>query len=177
MTSSSPISYRVGTRADLALLAELGRDTFLETWSHLYCDEDLQDFLSKVHTVESVAYDFDHGRHFWIAEQGDHAVGYCKAGPVGVPVDVGARRSAELKQLYVRRSHHGCGVGDRLMQFFLEWVAANQIQDAYISCWSENYRALRFYRRHGFEECGKYLYQVGKQFDDERILKRSFDGK
>ena len=173
MTEMPEYIFRTATAADIPGLAKLGRELFIETWAPLYSTEDLNDFLDKVHTPSAVEADMDSGRDFWIAQYQDEWIGYCKAGPVGVPVDTAGRRAAELKQLYIRRTHHGRGVADRLMQFFLEWAEQHQIQDAYISCWSENFRALAFYRRYGFTECGRYLYQVGKQLDDERILKRS----
>jgi len=128
--------------------------------------------MEKVHTPEAVRFDFDSERHYWIALDQDKWIAYCKGGPLDVPVDVGDRRVTELKQLYVERDYHGRGVADRLMQLFLNWAALNQVQDAYISCFSGNLRALAFYKRHGFEECGRYIFYVGKQEDDERILRR-----
>jgi diamine N-acetyltransferase len=172
MTEKPSYTYRTATETDIPGLAKLGLELFIETWAHLYSAEDLNDFLATVHTPHAVQADMETGRQYWIAQLGDEWVGYCKAGPVGVPVDTAGRRAAELKQLYIQRAHHGHGVADRLMGFFLDWAAERQIQDAYISCWSENFRALAFYRRYGFEECGRYLYKVGKQLDDERILKR-----
>lgn len=172
MTTDSGYSYRTATTADILGLAQLGRELFIETWAPLYLPEDLNDFLDKVHTPEAVLFDFENDRHYWIAEHQNEWVGYCKAGPLDVPVDIGDRRALELKQLYIQRAHHGTGVADRLMQLFLEWAAQHKIQDAYISCWSENFRALAFYKRYGFEECGRYIFHVGKKQDDERILKR-----
>ncbi len=93
-------------------------------------------------------------------------------GPLGLPIDSAGRRALELKQMYVRRTHHGRGVGDGLMQVFLDWAQSQAAEDLYISCWSENHRALAFYRRYGFEIVGAYQFWVGQHADDERILKR-----
>jgi GNAT superfamily N-acetyltransferase len=166
------IAYRSAIESDFPQLAAFGRELFIETWASLYCEEDLNEFLDRVHTPKSVAEDVAEGCCYWLAQCSTAWIAYCKAGPVHVPVDVHNRSAVELRQMYVRREYHGTGVADRLMQIFLDWSAEHRIQDAYISCWSQNHRALAFYRRHGFFPVGQYLFRVGDQLDDELILKR-----
>lgn len=167
------ITYRPVDPQQLARLGRLGAELFIDTFAGLYSDEDLQAYLAKVYSVEGLQSDLDAGRVIWIAEKGDEWIGYCKMGPLGLPVDTGGRRSLELKQMYVHRNYHGQGIGDGLMQVFFDWAQTNGAEDLYISCWSENLRALAFYRRHGFDVVGAYTFWVGNHADDERILKRT----
>lgn len=170
---SAPITYSRADTTQLARLGQLGAELFVDTFGHLYSDEDLQAYLAKVYSVEGLKSDLDSGRVIWVAEQGDQWIGYCKMGPFGLPFDTAGRRAVELKQMYVRREYQGQGVADGLMQIFLEWAASQDAEDLYISCWSENHRALAFYARHGFQTVGAYTFWVGNHGDDERILKRT----
>lgn len=165
------IIYRDVERHQLMRLGELGARLFVDTFGHLYAAEDLQAFLDKVYSVPGLQSDLDAGRRIVIAEAGDEWIGYCKMGAMSLPIDVGGRHTLELKQMYVCRQFHGKGVADGLMQEFLAWAKAQAAQDLYISCWSENHRALAFYRRYGFKEVGAYTFWVGKPADDERILR------
>ncbi len=156
-------------------MAEMGAELFIDTFGHLYSQANLQNFLDRIHSTSAVQSDLESGRHFWIAEIEHRWIGYAKGGPVGVPVELGPRKSLELKQLYVRRDFHGQGVSHLLMSEFLRWARECEAVDAYVSCWSENYRALAFYRKYGFEEVGSYTFFVGDHQDDERILRARLD--
>ncbi len=149
---------------------------FQQTFEGLYSDIDLHAFLDKAHSPASVAYDWDHGCEFWIAEaagQGGETeewVGYCKAGPVKVPTDIGNRRALELRQIYVDREFHRRGIGAQFMQRFLQLCHQRDIELAYVSCYTENERALAFYASYGFEVVGTYDFEVGDHRDQDHIL-------
>ncbi len=167
------ITYIEPSADQLEPLGRLGAELFIDTFGHLYSQQDLQAHLEKVYSVEGLQSDLANGRRIWVAEHDNQWIGFCKAGPLGLPIDPGDRRAVELKQMYVRRDYHGRGVADGLMQIFLQWADAQAAEDLYISCWSENYRALAFYNRHGFVEVAAYTFWVGNHADDERILKRA----
>ena len=173
MTDS--VVVRKPLRSEIPQLAELGSRLFVQTFDGLYSDEDLQAFLNQVHSPAGVAYDWDAGCEFWIAERIAEAgtfIGYCKAGPVKVPYDVGDRRVLELRQLYVDQPFHRGGVGSMFMREFLQLCEEREVQDAYVSCWSENQKALAFYARFGFEQVGEYAFMVGNHRDHELILRK-----
>jgi len=168
----SEIVYRTPTMADTQALCALGRDTFVETFGHLYSDADREAFLEQVFgptgmPVEMADPDFG----FRVAEAGGQMVGYCKVGPLYMDVDTGGRRALELRQLYVRREHQGSGIAAKLMDWGLAELRRRGAEDAYLSVWSENQRAKRFYARYGFVEVGRNLFMVGEQADDDRIWK------
>lgn len=151
-------------------LAAIGANLFIETWGHLYSEEDLRAYLDRVHSPSGVQEDLAQGYHFWIAEIDQEWIGYAKWGKVTVPIEGDRSQACELKQLYVFKGYHGLGVAHAFMRQFASWADENRFQMAYISCWSENYRALAFYKKYGFEKTGEYQFMVGKQADREFIL-------
>ncbi len=42
----------------------------------------------------------------------------------------------------------------------------------YLGVWEENLKAQALYKQFGFAPSGRYLYQVGDQFDKEIIMSR-----
>lgn len=172
MNDLSSLVIRQPRGDELDRLAAIGANLFIETWGHLYSQEDLRAFLDRVHSPAGVREDLEQGYHFWIAELDQEWIGYAKWGKVTVPADGDLSKACELKQLYVFKTHHGLGVAQALMQQFALWAQEQHFQMAYISCWSENYRALAFYKKYGFEKVGEYQFMVGKQADREFILGR-----
>ena len=166
------IVYRTPTMADLDALCALGRETFVETFGHLYSDADRDHFLVTVFGPGGMPQEFaDPAFALQIAEADGAMVGYCKVGPVTMDLDTGGRRSLELRQLYVRGTHQGSGIAVALMDWGLAELKRRGAEDVYLSVWSENKRAKRFYARYGFVEVGRNRFMVGDQADDDRIWK------
>ena len=169
------INIRRAGPGDAAVLAEVGRETFVETFAHLYPPEDLEAFLEASYSPEAFAPFLDAETHaLWLAESGGRAIGYAQAGPCALPHPEATPACGELKRLYVRREGQGDGLGTRLLQASLDWLAAPG-RRLWIGVWSKNHGAQRLYARHGFRRVGKYQFPVGNTLDDEFILSRRAD--
>jgi len=171
-------AIRRAVPADAEALAELGASTFVETFGHLYSHQDLQAFLDESHTAAAYAKTLANPDYaLWIAERPAqdgtlHAIGYAQAGPCGLPHADVRPGDGELKRLYLRQSEQNGGVGRALMDAAMEWLERDGPRPLWISVWSENIGAQRFYARHGFEFAGEYEFPVGEQRDREFMFRR-----
>jgi ribosomal protein S18 acetylase RimI-like enzyme len=164
---------RFARARDVPTLAALGRQTFIETFGHLYPPEDLAEFLEDAHHPGLYAYAVDEPRHgVWIAEADGEAVGYALAGPCTLPHPDASDAEGELKRLYLLRSAQGHGLGTRLLRTSLEWLERQAPGPLWVGVWSENYGAQRLYAGHGFEPVGEYQFSVGATRDREFIYRR-----
>ena len=166
-------TIRSATADDAATLAELGRVTFIDAFGHLYTPADLLAFIDDSHSVEAYARALANPDYaLWLAECDGVAVGYAQAGPCGLPHDEVKPGDGELKRLYLQRSAQNSGVGLALLDAALAWLERDGPLTLWISVWSENYGAQRFYGRHGFVHVGEYAFIVGEQRDREFIWRR-----
>jgi len=164
------LSYRDGVPADAAALDVLFDERFTETFGHLYAPEDLSFFLSGFAVEDWERELGDPAFAFRIVEEDGRLAGYAKLGPVSLPVTP-AGSAAELSQLYLRKAWHGAGVAQALMDWTLEAARRRGAAELYLSVFTDNHRARRFYARYGFEEVGPYIFMVGKHEDDDLILR------
>jgi GNAT superfamily N-acetyltransferase len=165
------IAFRDATPADLGAIDRIFRASFVATFGHLYSAADLETFLAQF-TLEAWAEEMagvDYA--FRLAEDEGRAVGFLKLGPLTVPVEP-AQRALELRQLYVLEPWHGSGVGAALMEWALGEAARREVRELYLTVYTDNHRALRFYQRYGFEAIGRYDFMVGSQADEDNIMKR-----
>lgn len=170
---TQPILRRAAA-ADAPLLSRLGRETFVETFGHLYPAGDLAAYLAEAYDLEATRRSLaDPRQASWLAETPDgEAFGYATAGPCGLPhPEVGAG-ALELKRIYLTRAAQGAGAGSRLFEAVMDWMAGFSPPDLWIGVWSENHGAQRFYARRGFERVGEYGFPVGRTLDREFILRR-----
>ena len=160
------------TPSDAEVLAELGRETFVATFAHLYPPEDLRDFIAETYTPEAFAAAIEDPAHaLWLTQTDGRAIGYVQAGPCALPHPDVTPECGEVKRLYVRREHQHAGHGAALFQAALDWLARPG-RVLWIGVWSNNHGAQRFYGRHGFEKVGEYQFAVGNTRDNEFILRR-----
>jgi len=170
---SDLFSIRRATPADAHTLSRIATRTFTETFGHLYPDEDLQAFLHESYAPEVCARHLgDDTYAVWLLENGDETVGHALAGPCGLPHPEATSHDGELKRLYVLPSAQNGGWGGKLFQATLDWLERDGPRTLWISVWSENLGAQRFYARHGFEKAGEYEFPVGRVRDREFMLRR-----
>ena len=169
---SNPVIRRA-TPDDAVALAELGSTTFIESFGQLYVARDLEAFLEESHTVDAYAKALANPDYaLWIAIRDGRAIGYAQAGPCGLPHDDVRPGDGELKRLYLLKSEQNGGVGRALFDQALAWLERDGPRPLWISVWSENLGAQRFYGRCGFQYAGEYEFIVGEQRDREFIFRR-----
>ena len=165
------VSYRDGTVADLTAIDRIFRTSFCDTFAHLYADEDLQSFLGKFTPTAWGEEMADPAYAFRLAEDDGRAVGYVKLGPLTLPVET-AERACELRQLYLLKDWHGSGVAAELMDWAIAEALRRGMRELYLTVYTDNHRALRFYERRGFTAVGRYHFMVGSHADEDIIMKR-----
>ena len=164
------VTYRTAGPADASNLAELGARTFVDTFGHLYQPDDLALFL-KTHTPDAWVKELsDPAFAVQVAEQGGHMVGYAKIGPPHLPFQPRGQ-AAELRQLYVIEQHQGAGVARTLIDWVIDQARDGRADHLYLSVFTDNHRARRFYEKIGFEAEGSYAFMVGNHADEDIVMR------
>jgi GNAT superfamily N-acetyltransferase len=140
------------------------------TFGHLYQPGDLEIFLQ------------NHSPDVWEKELADSAfavrvaeldgtmVGYAKLGPPHLPFEPRGE-AAELRQLYVLEDMKGQGVARTLIEWIIDRARDRRADHLYLSVFTENHRARRFYEKYGFEPEGTYAFMVGSHADEDIVMR------
>jgi len=166
------VSYRDATEKDAAELDRIFDRSFCDTFAHLYRSEDLDSFLSGFGVSEWESQLRDPACAFRIAEVSGRPVGYVKIGPQKLPVETD-RPALLLDQLYLLKEHHGAGIAHDLMDWVLAEAKRRGAEELYLTVFTENHRARRFYDRYGFEVVGRYAFMVGNHADEDVIMRKA----
>ena len=173
MPATNPAQLRTATAPDAELLSPLATDTFTETFGHLYPPEDLTAYFSEGYSPAKLAAEISKPGSLWlIAELDGFAVGYAQAGACTLPHPEASPTHGEMKRLYVRRSHHNLGLGQRMLARSLKFLEQHYPGPLWVGVYSENLGAQRLYQRHGFAHFGEYEFPVGKTRDREFIFRK-----
>jgi GNAT superfamily N-acetyltransferase len=164
------IAYRCCGPGDAGALDALFRESFCSTFAHLYRPEDLEAFLGKFTRGAWESELADERFAFQLAEADGVPVGYVKLGPPELPVE---RRgpAIEIRQFYLLHEWRGAGIAHALMDWAMEEARVRGAREMYLTVFTENHRARRFYERFGFEAVGSYKFMVGSQPDEDIIMR------
>ena len=78
----------------------------------------------------------------------------------------------ELRKLYVAPAHHGRGVADELMRQVLASLGQDRSALVWLSVYSENRRAIAFYKKWGFHIVGTQEFLVGADRQKDFLMRR-----
>ena len=88
------------------------------------------------------------------------------------PAAVGASRAMEVARFYVDAPWHGAGLAPMLMRAALAAAHARGAGVMWLGVWSENARAIAFYRRMGFAVVGEQVFRFGSILDRDYVMAR-----
>jgi ribosomal protein S18 acetylase RimI-like enzyme len=165
------ISYRDATPADGAVLGGIARATFIETFGPLYKLKDLAGFLEQGSDAAYAAELADPAIEVRFAEVGGSPIGFCKISGLKLPAEAPAPGAMELRQLYIYKPWQGEGIAAVLTEWALARARARGAPEIWLSVFTENPRARRFYARYGFEEVAPYAFMVGDQADEDILCR------
>jgi GNAT superfamily N-acetyltransferase len=164
------IAYRNAGVDDAAALATLGAESFTATFGHLYAPVDLALFLAKHSAANWAAELADPGFAVRVAAENGALVGYAKLGPPQLPFTP-TGTPAELRQLYVLAPWHGAGIAAALMEWVITTARERGADELFLSVFTDNHRARKFYARYGFEAVGTYAFMVGNHADEDIVMR------
>jgi ribosomal protein S18 acetylase RimI-like enzyme len=165
------ITYRDATPADGAVLGGIARATFIDTFGTLYKLEDLATFLAQGSDAAYAAELADPDIEVRFAETGGTPIGFCKISKLYLPAPDPAPGAMELRQLYIYKPWQGLGIADVLTRWAMARARARGAPEIWLSVFTDNAKARRFYARHGFAEICPYAFMVGDQADEDILCR------
>jgi ribosomal protein S18 acetylase RimI-like enzyme len=146
---------------DAAVLAELGRQTFVESHGQSASKEILDRYLNVKYDPQVVLDELnDPNNLIHLITFGEQAVGYAKLVLNMSHPNVAEPKAAKLDRLYVLEAYHDQKLGLALFNHQLELAKALDQQAMWLFVWVDNHRAIRFYTKAGFEIVGSHLFAL-----------------
>lgn len=168
------IEIKMATTADAKILAELGKKTFIDTFSKDNKQEDMDLYVQQTFGDEKqLAEILDNKRIISIAWVENTAAGFYHLLDGHLDESVTGERPIEILRLYVDSFWHGKGVGPALIKDCIEVARNKGYETIWLGVWERNYKAQSFYQKYAFEQVGKHTFRLGNDDQIDLILNRS----
>jgi len=161
---------RTATSADAAILTAISLKTFVDTFAPHNTAADMQSYTSVAFTEEKQRREIEtEGSITLLGEEDGDIIAYAQ-----IRITPGAPHGdVELARLYVDQPHHGRGIAQTLMDE-VEWHArALGGTRLWLGVWEHNLRAIAFYRKRGFTQCGAQPFLLGTDLQTDWVMNRA----
>lgn len=169
------LKIRFGTPADAAMLAEIGRKSFLDAFADhpKNAPADMEIFIKQAFGTAIQARELDDEKTVYlIAEIGGAIAGYAKLHKDAKEEMVTGGKCLEIARFYMLTEQIGRGIAGKLMQTVLEFAHENGFETIWLGVWEFNARAQKFYRKWGFEHVGTHVFQFGNDPQTDWVWQR-----
>jgi len=148
---------------DVQLLAEIGKRTFIESHGNSASAEDINSYVDLTYTNDVFKKELSDPKNIYhIIYHDDKAAGYSKIILNNPGLHVSIQNITKLERLYVLREFYGSGCGAELFTFNVELSRQNGQSGMWLFAWKENERAVKFYKKNGFNIIGSYDYKISE---------------
>ena len=167
------LEVRYATEKDAALIADISRKTFYETFADQNTKEDMEIFLNVQFTRGRLMLEVGTpGKTFLLVENGNEIAGYAKLNESRHPPNIISNKVLELARLYVIKPMIGKGVGSFLMKKIIEIAAGKGMDTLWLGVWKENKTAIEFYQKWGFEIFDECDFILGNALQKDWLMKK-----
>lgn len=165
---------RIGGLSDARILAELGAQTFWETFAHCNTESDMRYYLDNIFTTERLTQELEtQNSTFYIAEIDGRPAAYMKLNTANAQTEKNREGWVEIQRLYVFASYARMHIGSALMIKALEYAASINADGVWLGVWEFNEKAKAFYTKFGFSFNGSHEFILGQDRQRDLIMEKT----
>ncbi len=167
-----PIELELVGPGRAAALAALKADTFVETFGAENDPQQVRDHVARHFTPEAVERSLaEPDSTTWCLVEAGALVGYLKVNRGGAQTEPGLADGLEVEQLYVRATHHGRGLGGRLLEHAMGTARDEGFPFVWLGVWERNARAIAVYEHLGFVPFGDHTFLFGDEEQRDVLMR------
>ena len=166
------VNVRPARIQDTSLLTKIGAATFALACPENTKQQDLDAYIQTELTPQQL------GEHLqcptkklFVAEIKFHPVGYLMLCLEGCSKQITVDNALELRRLYVLPEYHGTGVSKVLMELAISQACQEKHDVIWLGVSKQNYKAITFYRKWGFEVIASQQFFVGSDIHEDYLMR------
>ncbi|WP_066219501.1 GNAT family N-acetyltransferase [Formosa haliotis] len=145
------------------LIAEIGRQAFLESHGTSASAEDLNSFITKTYNTQQIAEEFKNTKaHYHIIYCNEEVAGFSKIELSTPNKDIPELNVTKLDRLYLLNAFYGQGLGAKLFDYNIQLSKNEHQKGIWLAVWVNNQRAIDFYNKMGFKIAGAYNFKISE---------------
>lgn len=167
------VTIRFVSEKDAALIADISRQTFYETFASQNTTGDMDKFMNTQFAREKLMAELsDPENIFFMAYVENEPAGYVKMRDSQNPEHLEDSAAIEIVRIYSVTAMIGKGIGKLLIQTCIDIARKRNKAIIWLGVWERNHRAIDFYTKWGFEKFGEHDFILGNDVQKDWLMKK-----
>jgi ribosomal protein S18 acetylase RimI-like enzyme len=167
------LTTRFATAADAALIADISRQTFYDTFAIHNTAENMDKFMEQQFSHAALIKEVMQAENiFLLAFSEDKPAGYAFLREKNLPAGLAGEAVIEIARIYAMKEFIGKGVGKKLMEECIIVAKQKQKNVVWLGVWEHNRTAIDFYRKWGFEKFSSHAFVLGDDVQEDWLMKK-----
>lgn len=148
---------------DAQLLADIGKQTLLESHGHSAPKADMDAYVNKNYSAEFFQNELcDPANIYHIIYHDGQPAGYSKIILDYTHTNIEMQHVTKLERIYLLKEFYELKLGRELLNFNMELSKSNKQAGMWLFVWKENPRAISFYLKNGFKIIGSHDFKISE---------------
>lgn len=155
------VSIIKATKEDYKLLADIGKQAFIESHGHSAPKADVDSYIIEKNSAvffQKELQDLKNIYHLIYYEE--EPAGYSKIIFNSTHQDISTQNVTKLERLYLLKKFYNLKLGSEFLKFNIQLSKENKQVGIWLFTWKENPRAINFYIKSGFKIIGSYDFKL-----------------
>lgn len=170
---NSPEIRKTGP-ADIDELVNISIITFTQTFAKDNDPLNMEHYISESLTSEKLRSELENpGSEFYFSVIDGKTAGYLKLNFGVAQNELKDAGSMEIERIYILDEFQGQGLGQILLDFSIDIARRRNMKSVWLGVWEYNLKALRFYRKNGFEPFDKHIFKLGDDLQTDIMMRKT----
>jgi ribosomal protein S18 acetylase RimI-like enzyme len=171
------IVTEIVTPNNINQLQKISSQTFYETFSGVNSEENMTKYSEENLSLEKLSDELNNASSaFYFAMLDNNVIGYLKLNFGQAQTELKEDNALEIERIYVLQEFHGKKVGQLLYEKAIQIAGQKNADYIWLGVWEENIRAINFYKKNGFIEFDKHIFELGDDKQTDIMMKKKLGG-
>ena len=165
------ITIRKATIEDVDILSSLSKEAFLPAHGHSAPKKDISSYIQANFSVDNFKKEIKNSAfEYYLIYHTSNIAGFSKVIFNYPTHHIAHVKVTKMERLYLLKEFYGLEIGLKLMDFNTKLAQKKEQSGIWLEVWIENFRAIKFYKKVGFEIVGKANFTVSKTHSNPNYI-------
>jgi ribosomal protein S18 acetylase RimI-like enzyme len=156
---------------EIERLSELSKSTFIASHGHSAEEKDINIYIRYAYSPRKLAFELaDPNSYFHFIYYKKELAGYSKLSINTTYPLINEAPIAKLDRIYIHEKFLDCKLGQPLFDFNLKLAQQNNQKGLWLYTWIENHRAIKFYKKNGFENIDEREFKISNRHSNPNYI-------
>lgn len=157
------VSFERADKSQAHLLSEIAALTFTESHGRSAKPEDINHFITEKYNPETFTAELINTKNnYYLVYYQNRLAGFSNIIYNFPYADSKIENIAKLERIYILKEFYDLKLGYHLFEFNSNLARTNDQKGIWLFVWKENERAIKFYKKNGFEVIGHFDFKISE---------------